>query len=123
MVALNLEKSKNNLKIVQREIQSMLDRKERITPTSLAKYTGFKRNYFYNNVEARRLMEEAQLQQGECYNPKKVIFDRVSENVKANLKLQVKELKMQIKELERQKEALEQKVKILEEENRKLKNS
>ena len=62
------------------------------------------------------MVEEAQLKQGECYNPKKAIFDRATEEVNKQLKRQMILYKRRIKELELQ-------IELLEEENQKLKES
>ena len=62
------------------------------------------------------MVEDAQLKQGECYNPKKAIFDRATEEVNKQLKRQMILYKRRIKELELQ-------IELLEEENQKLKES
>ena len=87
----------------------MLRRKERISITALAKYAGVDRSYFYRNLQAKQMVEDAQLKQGECYNPKKAIFDR-------QLKRQMILYKRRIKELELQ-------IELLEEENQRLKEN
>ena len=46
------------------------------------------------------MVEDAQLKQGECYNPKKAIFDRATEEVNKQLKRQMILYKRRIKELE-----------------------
>ena len=73
----------------------MLQRKERISVTELAKNTGFA--VFLQKSEVRKALDDAQLQQGECYNPKKVIFDRALENTNINLKSTVMKLKKRIR--------------------------
>ena len=78
IVGLKKQQEKENLEIIQREIDAMLRRKERISITALAKYAGVDRSYFYRNLQAKQMVEEAQLKQGECYNPKKAIFDRAT---------------------------------------------
>ena len=60
--------------------------------------------------------EDAQLKQGECYNPKKAIFDRATEEVNKQLKRQMILYKRRIKELELQ-------IELLEEENQRLKEN
>ena len=82
----------------------------------LAKYAGVDRSYFYRNLQAKQMVEDAQLKQGECYNPKKAIFDRATEEVNKQLKRQMILYKRRIKELELQ-------IELLEEENQKLKES
>ena len=79
IVGLKKQQEKENLEIIQREIDAMLRRKERISITTLAKYAGVDRSYFYRNLQAKQMVEDAQLKQGECYNPKKAIFDRATE--------------------------------------------
>ena len=64
----------------------MLRRKERISITTLAKYSGVANSYFYRNEEVKQVVEEAQFKQGECYNPKKAIFDIATEEVNKQLK-------------------------------------
>ena len=76
IVAMNQAKSKQKADIAIKQIEKMLERKERISVTALAQNTGFAKSFFYRNPEVRKALDDAQLQQGECYNPKKVIFDR-----------------------------------------------
>ena len=47
IVGLKKQQEKENLEIIQREIDAMLRRKERISITTLAKYSGVDRSYFY----------------------------------------------------------------------------
>ena len=110
------QQEKENLEIIQREIDAMLRRKERISITALAKYAGVDRSYFYRNLQAKQMVEDAQLKQGECYNPKKAIFDRATEEVNKQLKRQMILYKRRIKELELQ-------IELLEEENQRLKEN
>lgn len=70
--------------------------------------------FFYRNLQAKQMVEDAQLKQGECYNPKKAIFDRATEEVNKQLKRQMILYKRRIKELELQ-------IELLEEENQRLK--
>lgn len=100
IVAMNQEKCRQNIDVVKRKLNEMLSKKERISITVLAKYTELDRSYFYRNMEARNLVETAMLQQGECYNPKKVIFDRASREVNIQLKIYIQTLKKEIKRLE-----------------------
>ena len=102
IVGLKKQQEKENLEIIQREIDAMLRRKERISITTLAKYAGVDRSYFYRNLQAKQMVEDAQLKQGECYNPKKAIFDRATEEVNKQLKRQMILYKRRIKELELQ---------------------
>ena len=103
IVAINKEKSKEKTEIAINEIEKMYQRKERISVTALAKNTGFAKSFFYRNPEVRKALDEALLQQGECYNPKKVIFDRALEETNNNLKIAVMRLKKQVAELEKEK--------------------
>ena len=113
IVAMNQAKSKQKADIAIKQIEKMLERKERISVTVLAKNTGFAKSFFYRNQEVRKALYDAQLQQGECYNPKKVIFDRALEETNINLKSAVMKLKKRIKELENENSRLEKKVEEL----------
>lgn len=106
IVELKQQQAKANLEMIQREIQAMLDRKERISITALASYVGVDRSYFYRNKQARQMVDDARLQQGECYNPKKAIFDRATAEVNQQLKRQIILYRRRIKELEEQVELL-----------------
>ncbi len=64
IVGLKKQQEKENLEIIQREIDAMLRRKERISITTLAKYAGVDRSYFYRNLQAKQMVEDAQLKQG-----------------------------------------------------------
>lgn len=109
IVELKQQQEKANLEMIQRELQAMLDRKERISITALASYVGVDRSYFYRNKHARQMVDDARLQQGECYNPKKAIFDRATAEANKQLKRQIILYKRKIKELEEQVEILAQK--------------
>ena len=106
IVELKQQQEQVNLERIQREIQSMLDRKEKVSITALATYAGVDRSYFYRNNHAREMVDEARLQQGECYNPKKAIFDRATIEVNRQLKRQIVLYKRRIKELEEEIEKL-----------------
>ena len=113
IVAMNQAKSKQKADIAIKQIEKMLERKERISVTVLAKNTGFAKSFFYRNQEVRKALDDAQLQQGECYHPKKVISDRALEETNINLKSAVMKLKKRIKELENENSRLEKKVEEL----------
>lgn len=113
IVAMNQAKSRQKADIAIREIEKTLERKERISVTALAERTGFAKSFFYRNQDVRKVLEDAQLQQGECYNPKKVIFDRALEEKNINLKSIILKLKKRIKELESENIKLEKKVEEL----------
>lgn len=63
IVGLKKQQEKENLEIIQREIDAMLRRKERISITALAKYAGVDRSYFYRNLYTKQMVEDAQLKQ------------------------------------------------------------
>lgn len=113
IVAMNQAKSKQKADIAIKQIEKMVERKERISVTVLAQNTGFAKSFFYRNPEVRKALDDAQLQQGECYNPKKVIFDRALEETNINLKSAIMKLKKRIKELENENSRLEKKIEEL----------
>ena len=91
MVEMSQEKSREKVARVKIEIQKMLDRKERVTVSGLERATGFSNSFFYRNEEVNQAVKEAQLKQGECYNPKKVIFDMALEIEKGHEKIRTRE--------------------------------
>ena len=113
MVAISQEKSKQKMEIAKRQINLMLDKKERITVTALARYTGFSKTFFNRNPEMRRIVDEAKLQQGECYNPKKVIFDMAVRETNINLKIKIKTLETRNRELVEKNQILEHEIQEL----------
>lgn len=113
IVAMNQEKSRKKVDVAKREIEEMLERKERISVTALATYTGYAKSFFYRNPEVRKAVDDAKLCQGECYNPKKVIFDKALEETNNNLRFMVLKQKKIIKELENKNINLEKKVEEL----------
>lgn len=121
VVAMNRQQGKQNAEIVKNEIQKMLERKERVTVAALVRYTGFSNSFFYKNKQVKNAVKSAQLQQGECYNPKKAIFDMVLEEKVANLKIVITKLKKQNKELLGTNERLENELKRVKAENEELK--
>ena len=122
VVAMNRQQGKQNAEIVKNEIQKMLERKERVTVAALVRYTGFSNSFFYKNKEVKNAVKSAQLQQGECYNPKKAIFDMVLEEKVANLKIAIEKLKRKNTELIKENETLNCELEILRKENAELKN-
>lgn len=68
IVGLKKQQEKENLEIIQREIDAMLRRKERISITTLAKYAGVDRSYFYRNLQAKQMVEDAQLMGNDTLN-------------------------------------------------------
>lgn len=121
VVAMNRQQGKQNAEIVKNEIQKMLERKERVTVAALVRYTGFSNSFFYKNKKVKNAVKSAQLQQGECYNPKKAIFDMVLEEKVANLKIVITKLKKQNKELLGTNERLEIELNRVKAENEELK--
>lgn len=93
IVAISQENSKIKTEIAKREIQNMLERKEKISVTALAKKTGFSRALFYDNPEVRKTLDDALRKQGACYNPKQIIIDKVMEDKLITLKMTVTKLK------------------------------
>ena len=56
MVAMNQAKSRQKADVAISEIEKMLQRKERISVTELAKNTGFAKSFFYrNSIERWRI--------------------------------------------------------------------
>lgn len=106
MVAISKEKSKEKAEIAKIEIEKMLLRKERVTVGGLERITGFSNSFFYRNQEVKDAIKSAQLQQGECYNPTKVISDIVLERKVEFLKEKVSRMKKEVLQLERDKEYL-----------------
>ena len=98
MVEISQEKSREKVERVKIEIERMLTRKERVTVSGLERITGFSNSFFYRNTEVNQAIKEAQLRQGECYNPKKVICDRALKNTVIYLKREL--LKKDMKKLE-----------------------
>ena len=121
ILAINREQGKQNAEIIKNEIQKMLERKERVTVAALGRYTGFSNSFFYKNKEVKNAVKAAQLQQGECYNPKKAIFDMVLEEKITKLKIANTKLKKQNKELLDAYERLEKELKRAKAENEELK--
>ena len=102
MVEMSQEKSREKVARVKIEIQKMLDRKERVTVSGLERATGFSNSFFYRNEEVNQAVKEAQLKQGECSYPKKVVFDMALENQVMYLKTAIFKLKKDMKKLERE---------------------
>lgn len=115
------ERSREKIAIAKYEIQQMLERKERVTVAALCRYTGFSNSFFYRNPEMRAVIADAQLNQGECYNPKKAIFDQVLEEQIDCFKEQIQKFKQDNKKLRDRNELLETEVERLREENSYLK--
>ena len=97
MVEMSQEKSREKVARVKIEIQKMLDRKERVTVSGLERATGFSNSFFYRNEEVNQAVKEAQLKQGECYNPKKLERENL-ELQKENVRLKEILEKLQAKD-------------------------
>ena len=115
IVAMNQDKSREKANIAISAIEKMLERKERISVTALSERTKFTKSFFYRNPEVRKALDNARLQQGECYNPKKVIFDRALEDTNKNLKISIMGLKKRLKELENENSRLKKRIEELDE--------
>lgn len=84
MVECSLERSKQKVETAKREIQEMLESKEKITVAALIQKTGFSKGFFYRNEEMRRMVNEAMHQQSVTYNPKQIIIDILNRYKKRN---------------------------------------
>ena len=102
MVKCSLERSKQKVETAKREIQEMLESKEKITVAALIQKTGFSKGFFYRNEEMRRVVNEAMHQQRVTYNPKQIIIDMDMERTLVNEKTTIQELKLKIKKLEKE---------------------
>lgn len=97
-----MERSKQKVETAKREIQEMLESKEKITVAALIQKTGFSKGFFYRNEEMRRVVNEAMHQQSVTYNPKQIIIDMAMERTLVNAKTTIQELKLKIKKLEKE---------------------
>lgn len=102
MVECSLERSKQKVETAKREIQEMLESKEKITVAALIQKTGFSKGFFYRNEEMRMVVNEAMHQQSVTYNPKQIIIDMAMERTLVNAKMTIQELKLKIKKLEKE---------------------
>ena len=102
MLECSLERSKQKVETAKREIQEMLESKEKITVAALIQKTGFSKGFFYRNEEMRRVVNEAMHQQSVTYNPKQIIIDMAMERTLVNAKTTIQELKLKIKKLEKE---------------------
>ena len=102
MVECSLERSKQKVETAKREIQEMLESKEKITVAALIQKTGFSKGFFYRNEEMRRVVNEAMHQQSVTYNPKQIIIYMAMEITLVNAKTTIQELKLKIKKLEKE---------------------
>ena len=110
MVECSLERSKQKVETAKREIQEMLESKEKITVAALIQKTGFSKGFFYRNEEMRRVVNEAMHQQSVTYNPKQIIIDMAMERTLVNAKTTIQELKLKIKKLEKENAEMQKKI-------------
>ena len=110
MVECSLERSKQKVETAKREIQEMLESKEKITVAALIQKTGFSKGFFYRNEEMRRMVNEAMHQQSVTYNPKQIIIDMAMERTLVNAKTTIQELKLKIKKLEKENAEMQKKI-------------
>lgn len=99
IVAMNQEKSRRNVAIVKKEIHNMLERREQITITAIAKSTGFDRSFFYRNLEARKAVAKAITCQTTYYNPDQVIINQKLKEKTFDLQLEIIKLKLEVEKL------------------------
>lgn len=121
IVAISQEKSMRKVEIAKQAIHKMLEQKERISVTALSRKTGFAKSFFYRNKEVRMTLDNALLQQGECYNPKKVIFDLAMQETNKNMKISIMKLKQINTQLQVENENLKEQVKELQKQISELK--
>lgn len=121
IVAISQEKSMRKVEIAKQAIHKMLEQKERISVTALSRKTGFAKSFFYENKEVRMTLDNALLQQGECYNPKKVIFDLAMQETNKNMKISIMKLKQINTQLQVENENLKEQVKELQKQISELK--
>ena len=108
MVECSLERSKQKVETAKREIQEMLESKEKITVAALIQKTGFSKGFFYRNEEMRRVVNEAMHQQSVTYNPKQIIIDMAMERTLVNAKRLIQEIETKIKNWKRNAELREE---------------
>lgn len=113
IVEINKEKCQQNMMLVQKEINRMVENRERITVTVLAKNTGLSRGYFYQNEKMRKLVEDAARRQIAVCNSPERISNIALEEENLSLKMSIRVLELKIKQLERQNENLLEENKLL----------
>ena len=113
MIAIKKEQSNQKERIAMNEIQRMLDRRERISVTTLVRTTGFSRGFFYGNEKVRQALDQAVCEQGSAYNPKQVIINNAMEQKIIDLKISITKMKVQLKELEDQNKKLKEENELL----------
>lgn len=113
IVEINKEKCRQNMMLVQKEIDRMIANRERITVTVLAKNTGLSRRYFYQNEKVQKLVEDAARRQIAVCNSPERISNIALEEENLNLKMSIQVLEIKIKQLERQNKDLMEENKLL----------
>ena len=64
---MNQKIGKQNARIVEKEIERMIENGERVTVAALQRYTGFSNSFFYKNKLVREILYEAIRKQNQCY--------------------------------------------------------
>ena len=67
VVEMNQKIGKENARIVEKEIERMIENGERVTVAALQRYTGFSNSFFYKNKLVREILYEAIRKQNQCY--------------------------------------------------------
>lgn len=67
VVEMNQKIGKQNARIVEKEIERMIENGERVTVAALQRYTGFSNSFFYKNKLVREILYEAIRKQNQCY--------------------------------------------------------
>lgn len=75
VVEMNQKIGKQNARIVEKEIERMIENGERVTVAALQRYTGFSNSFFYKNKLVREILYEAIRKQNQCYKNIVVVFD------------------------------------------------
>ena len=70
VVEMNQKIGKQNARIVEKEIERMIENGERVTVAALQRYTGFSNSFFYKNKLVREILYEAIRKQNQCYKKK-----------------------------------------------------
>ena len=67
VVEMNQKIGKQNARIVEKEIERMIENGERVTVAALQRYTGFSNSFFYKHKLVREILYEAIRKQNQCY--------------------------------------------------------
>ena len=109
MIALNKQASDEKIERAKREINRMVEEREKVTIPKLMEKTGLSRGFFYKNPIARKEVSLAQEQQMGLPDPRRNILDMA--------------MNSELKLLQQKKEALEAENERLKKENEMLKKS